>query len=373
MVPVRKQTAGRIIRTGWSDAGGSLTASVRADVAASSALSARTRTLLGILLLLAALSVLLPGAIWRSSDPEEAAREYLDALVSGDLEALRPHLAPGDGALDVALAPEVLAATSGRVEAYTIDAVAISGSNALVTVTLDSGSTTARTTLALRARVEGAFVAVRWELVPVELPVLDLAPFTGTTELLLNGQAVNIPVSGLREGLLLPEAITLRVLPGTYVISLPPMHAPLVPRARTVAVPPRLGAWRSGLVDVGYDLAAVGEHAATQTIQDTLAYCSRETSPHPLGCPFSVDLPAGAHGSWRILNPPVVQYLGMVTGPLTFSGRGLVAEFTEAPAEVGAPAVSHRVTVDFGAFVAYREGGYEVDRWNVIAQRATLR
>lgn len=367
MVPVRKQTAGRIIRTGWSDAGGSLTASVRADVAAGPAFSARTRTILGVLLLLAALSVLLPGAIWRSSVPEEVAEEYLDALVSGDLEALRPHLAPGDGALDVALAPPVLAATSGRAEAYTIDEVEISGSNALVTATLDNGSTTARTTLALHARVEGAFAPVRWDMVPVQLPLLDLAPLTGTTELLLNGQAVDIPVSRLREGLLLPEAITLRVLPGTYVISLPPMHAPLVPRARTVTVPPRLGAWRSGLVDVGYDLAAVGEHAATQTIQDTLAHCARETSPRPVGCPFRADLPAGALESWRILTPPVVQYLGMVAGPLTFSGRGLVAEFTEAPAEAGAPAVSHRVTVDFGAFVGYRDGGYEVDRWNVIA------
>lgn len=371
MVPVRKQTAGRIIRTGWSDAGGSLTASVRTEVTAGPALGARPRTALGILLLLAALSVLLPGAIWRSPDPQEVAREYLDALVSGDLEALRPHLTSADGALDVALTPGMLAATSGRVEAYTVDAVEISGSNALVTATLDNGSTTARTTLAVHARVEGAFVPVRWDMVPVQLPVLDLAPFTGTTELLLNGQVVDIPESGLREGLLLPEVVTLRVLPGIYVISLPPRHAPLVPRARTVNVPPRLGAWHSGLVDVGYDLAPAGEYAATRAIQDTLAYCTRESSPLPLGCPFSVDLPAGAHGSWRILNPPVVQYLGMVTGPLTFSGRGLVAEFTEAPAEVGAPAVSHRVTVDFGAFVAYRRGGYEVDRWNVIAQRVT--
>ncbi|MGP9538144.1 hypothetical protein ACT3SP_09030 [Brachybacterium sp. AOP43-C2-M15] len=359
-----------------------------------------------VVTVIALLAVALPWILLRHEGPEEVVEKYLQALIDGDGAAVREHMSPLEGALGTALSDAVLAATRGGIADFTIDRVHLRGTAATVVVTLRSEREEHRTVLALSARAVGPFAPVVWEMAPVQFPTLNVSPLTGTDALIINGQRLAIPEVEYTERGANRVGVVLQVLPGSYTIELPPAQPPLVSRTRVVEVPPVLGRWYSGLIDVDYGLTPSAEAQVRSTIRSEIRDCARSTSPRPAGCPFFAALPAGTIGTWTVTELPEIAYTGMFGDVFRFQGKGLVAEYTvrvpapeggagEAPtatttllpvgqrgegsrAEVGrveASAEAGDVLVTstlFGTSITLGPDGYELTDWHYAATRLVV-
>lgn len=388
----REQGPGQVLRTGGCDAGGSPAARPRAG----------PRRVLVAALVLAMLAVALPGLLLREPDPAGVAREYLDALVDGDLATVRGHLDPVTGALDIALTPEIRAATDDGLTGYTIDEVTVQGSRAEVLASLHSPGARHTARLTLSAHPEGLLRTPRWELDPVTLPVLQINPLSSTHVLLLNGQALQVPPLRRTGEDADHRELLLHVLPGRYTIALPPATGPFVPRTGEVLVPPVVGPWRTGTLVLDYSLTRFSDSQARGAILGALADCARSTSPQPADCPFGLDLPTGTTGTWRLVTSPEISYVTLRGNDVEYRGTGLVAEFTEAgpdqamsPADGREPARSgttgvlegtraslgdggqgtsdaprvHRATIDFAVSLRRVPTGFRIEDWGYTSQR----
>lgn len=408
MVPERRRLPGRVLRTGWTEADGPLgvpagpghEAPGQAGPGAPRPRRQGPRRLAAVLVVLTLLAVALPWVLLRGQDPEAVARDYLEALVTGDLEIVRDHLSPVEGALEVALSDPVRTATPGGITGYTIDGSVQRGGTATVRATLHNVREAHPVVLSLTAVPEGPLRTLRWELEPVVLPIMVVGPRVSTGELLLNGQRLEIPEvhwTGRRTD---RAGVVLHVLPGRYTVELPPARTPLVPRLADVYVPPVLGQWQTGMITVDYGLTHPGEARARSVILGALARCLHSTVARPPDCPVGADLPPGTRGSWRLVELPEISYAEMMGDTLDFRGRGLVAEFTELPGpaasgmpgpvptarETTAPGSTapeaasglaqvprvHRVTVDFGATLRHGRTGFTVESWGYTTLRPWL-
>ena len=347
MIPERKQTPGRIIRMGWTVAGS-------IDAAASETppphlpgaeaqlgdaipphrrrkrIGSRLRTAIAVLTVVGLLGIALPWLLLRHDGPEEVAREYLDAVISGDMETVRRHVSPVGGTLDTAINAAVHQATTEGIADYEIGRVDLHGTSAEVTATLRNRREQHRTVLHLHATPAGPFSPVTWELSPGQLPILTISPLTGTDSILLNGQLLEIPEVLFSERGANRMGVVLHVLPGSYAIELPPAQPPLTSRTRVIYVPPVLGQWQTGMIDIDYRLSPPAEARARSVIRAEIAQCAESTSPQPAGCPFAVDLQAGTVGSWTVTQQPEIEYMNMLGDSFEFRGEHLVAEFTVA-------------------------------------------
>ena len=283
MIPERKQTPGRIIRTGWPvagsiDAAASQTTPPRpgsADERLGAEISlrhqgsvprrrrirtrSRLRTTIATITVIGLLPIALPWLLLRLEGPDDVTREYLDAVISGDMETVRRHVRPVEGTLDIAISAAVHRATAGGIAGYVIDRVDLHGTSAEVTATLRNRREEHRTVLALHATSAGPFSPVTWELEPIQLPILTVSPLTGTDSLLLNGQQFEIPEVLFSERGANRIGVVLHVLPGSYAIELPPPQPPLTSRPRVIYVPPVLGQWQTGMIDIDYGLSLPAE------------------------------------------------------------------------------------------------------------------
>lgn len=371
MVPGRSQDSGRTIPLGWSEAERSSAARspTRTPSRGEGPRPRRDATRPGrgvsapALLLLATL-LILPVLVDRVERPEDVVRDYLEALVAADAEALGPFLAAPEGALDLALTPEIAHAADDRVLAYSLERVEVRGLEAVVTASLRSGRELRTVDFVLHGRSIGHFGTVRWRLTPVRLPQLDLALPVGASRLLVNGVEMQIPEVTWRPGLLTPRLLTLRVLPGTYRIALPTQGRPVVAHPVEIRAPLREVAWWSGRVEVGVDLDPAEVSTATALLHDELETCTRSTSSQPVGCPFSVDLPNTVRGDWEIRTSPRLRYFRTSGGAFDFSGRGLVAAFTERSGAGADPGRVHVVRRDIAASVEHVAGGYQLAAWH---------
>lgn len=347
MIPQRKQTPGRIIRTGWTVAGSidaaTSAASPRHRHSAEGQLDRaipprrqgkhighRLRTTIVVITVIGLLGIALPWLLLRHEGPEDVAREYLDAVISGDMETVRRHVSPVSGTLDTAINAAVHQATAGGIADYVIDRVDLHGTSAEVTATLRNRREQHRTVLRLHATAAGPFSPVTWELAPVQLPILSISPLTGTDSILLNGQLLEIPEVLFSERGANRMGVVLHVLPGSYAIELPPAQPPLTPRTRVIYVPPVLGQWQTGMIDIDYLLSLPAEARVRSVIRAEIARCAQSSSPQPAGCPFAVDLPVGTIGSWTVTQQPEIEYKNMLGNSFQFRGENLVAEFTVA-------------------------------------------
>ena len=352
MIPERKQMPGRIIRTGWPVAGsidaaasettpphlGSADEQLGEEILPRHQGSvprrrrirtrSRLRTTIATITVIGLLSIALPWLLLRHEGPDDVTREYLDAVISGDMETVRRHVRPVDGTLDTAITAAVHQATAGGIASYTIDRVDLRSTSAEVTATLRNRREEHRTVLRLHATSAGPFSPVTWELDPIQLPILTISPLTGTDSLLLNGQLLEIPEVLFSERGANRIGVVLHVLPGSYAIELPPPQPPMTSRPRVIYVPPVLGQWQTGMIDVDYGLSPPAEARVRSVIRSEIAQCAESTSPRPPGCPFAVDLPEGTVGSWSVTQQPEIDYVNMLGDSFQFRGEHLVAEFT---------------------------------------------
>lgn len=362
-----------------------------------------------MLTVLGLLGIALPWLLLRHDGPDDVAREYLDAVISGDMETVRRHVSPVGGTLDTAINTAVHRATAGGIAEYVIDRVTLHGTSAEVTATLRNRREEHRTVLRLHATTAGPFSPVVWELEPIQLPILSISPLTGTDSILLNGQPLDIPEVQFSERGANRMGVVLHVLPGSYAIELPAAQPPLTSRIRVIYVPPVLGQWQTGMIDIDYGLTLPAEARVRSLLRREIAQCAESTSPHPLGCPFAVDLPEGTVGSWTVTQQPEIEYMNMLGDSFQFRGENLVAEFTvsgragqvplpssspsspepasfaESPDSLAPPALVpvgtaasqrepipgsvHVTSALFGASIHRSEGGYELAAWSYAGNR----
>jgi len=345
--------AGRALTTGWGEgapgpdapapsAGRNAQHRIPADAAAP---SRRARGVLAEIALLLVLVLALPPLLIGGTPAETVARRFLQALVDGNVATVQEHLsAPGD-ALDLALAPEVVAATGARIEGFTLLATRIEDGRAEVHVRLRVGGRSLTTTLHLELRREGSWPRPTWALVPLTLPTVQVGIPVGSSELRLNGRSVTVPADRRPHGTAGLGIITLRVLPGLYEIQAPPRDARLEPVPTRINVPPLLSPWTSVPLQAGYALTDTGREQLVEALRGSLAQCLRSDSPRPVGCPLDAAAALGRSGSWELVVDPEVRVSRGWMGTFTVYALGGVAEFTVPAAEGQAPR-THRVLID---------------------------
>lgn len=315
-----------------------------------------------------------------SPGPEDVARDYLEAIVTGDAATVRAHLAPSSTASDIALTDEVLQQAEDRIRSYSIDSVQIRQGQADLEVTLRGGVGIASISLTLHSSTAGPFSPVSWHLAPVRLPELDLVIPAGATEILLNGVRIDLSeMPATPRGAGNPRNLALSMLPGTYRIELPDRGELLETADMSRSVPVRFGQWRSAFTIVMYELTEAGQQAARQAIRTELAACADSDSARPPGCPFGVDLEVTADGAgvagaetrepvrgrWAITRMPELVHEHTLTPGWIFVGSEGQAQFTTTvtdPATGEDTEEVHVVALDLFA-VVHTPGGEDIEVW----------
>ncbi|WP_422114661.1 hypothetical protein [Brachybacterium sp. UNK5269] len=363
---------GRTIATGWTDSDPSeVGARAQSETGAHATPSAdresapRPLLVIGAIVAILALVLLVPPLLIGGHSARDVAENFLQAVVDGDTTTVREHLGDGDGALDIALVDEVVDGASHRVERFSIDSVELTGSSARVVATLVSPVDSLETTLDLQ-RHNGGFLRLRWELVPVTLPTLRLQVPVGSSEVEVNGQVLEIPERSRPLEAFGLGSLTLRVLPGTYVLHAQELSSAVVTRTARVTLPPVLDEWTSAPVAVSLDLTEAGEEEARRQLNTALEECIKSVFPQPESCPFAAPEDVTEEGTWSIESPPLLTGLsGGQEGVFEFAGTLTVAEFT-IPAGTGAGrATVHTIEAYGGALAVVDRDGRVHAQWTL--------
>lgn len=315
---------GRTIPTGWSDAGpGGGTAAPGDHRRASDgppgdgatladgpdpALARRPRPLLvaGVITSVLALVLLLPPLLLGGATARETVEDYLAAVVAGDAEVVREHLAVQEGVLDIAVSDPVIASTGDRIQRFSIDQVSVDGDRAEVVATVYGDDDALTTVLRLRRHRSGPLRDQVWHLQPLRLPVLRVEVPVGTETLEINGHTLVIPPEQRpRESFGLGELL-LYVVPGTIEVRAPEIGDHLAPVPVRVNFPHLFGDWTSHRVAAGYEPTAEGTRQITEMLTGSLEQCLRSTAARPEGCPLSAPAEVRGPGSWELLRGPTV-------------------------------------------------------------------
>lgn len=373
----REPPTGRTIAVGWPAGTPARPAGRGREAAPSAARTAptvadpasrRPRRIVGLVALLLVLVIGLPAVLLGGESAEDAAAEFLDAVVAGDSAIIRAHAAPTGNSLEIALTDAVLTRAEGRVQDYSIDAVTTRGGAAVVVATFRSPRTSGRVVLRLDRQLRGPLQRPDWVLRPVSLPVLLLEmPVTGRA-LVVNGHELRIPAAqrpGQAYGV---SNVRLRVLPGTYRVSTQAVGERLDPRPAQVAVPPVLGHWVSAPVPLELELTDVGQRQLLDRARDSLEACLASSSPRPDRCPFAAPDTVTATGSWDLLGTPELA-TGGHDGGFYEVGASFRAAFT-VEAAGGDPASRpeervHPVAVEARAVAVLGRHGQLTPHWVV--------
>ena len=330
----------------------------------------RPLLLVGAVAAILALVLVLPPVLLGGVPAEEVAERYLEAVVAGDAETVREHLAPQEDVLDIALTDQVLAATRDPIERFSIDEVRIDGDRAEIIATLTLGDNALETTLHLARHREGMLRRQVWELRPVQLPVVSVEIPVGSDALRVNGTLLEIPAAQQPREAFGMSAIRLHVLPGTIELRAQEIGDHVIPREVGVDVPPVLGDWTGRSAGAGYELTDQGTQELSAQLVDSLEECAGSSSPRPPGCPLAAPPEASGPGSWELVGVPDIR--------VAEQDRGLIvlmviaaAEFTVAPggsdtasdsaARTAAPQ-THRVEVEArAAALLDRDGRFSAD------------
>ncbi|MGO1977035.1 hypothetical protein [Brachybacterium tyrofermentans] len=330
--------------------------------------ASRRRRVLAVgsaLLLVLALTLGLPRLLSATTGPEQAATDFLQALVDGDLERVREHVEHAPDASGAALTSPILEAAGDRLESFTIDEVEVDGDTATVTVTLDNGSTTTTSRLPLAARDDGAFSPVRWELEPVQLPEFLLDVPLGVQEITVNG--VRLPIADLNvEQNLYSPRVALQLLPGTYQVTLGDPGPWQEPVEVSLSAPPTLGTWRKPIEGAVPALSAEGRQEVQGQVDALPRDCPGTASTLSGDCPFALAGPeeptadpSDPTGTWTLVDPIPVDSRGVDSFLWLLDGAG-TAQFTPDDAASGAeddagdaPGLRSPVVLDAVAYVDF--------------------
>ncbi|GAA4521222.1 hypothetical protein GCM10023160_07810 [Brachybacterium paraconglomeratum] len=308
-----------------------------------------------------ALVLVLPGLLLGGGSPEDPVREYLDALVAGDVTTVREHLAASEETSDIALTHEVLAAATDRISSYTIDTVHTGGGQATVTASLVSSTGIQQASFTVRSQAASSFSPAAWELVPVAATEFVITVPEGVQELLIN--AVPIPLSGQpsREGMYGQQLLVLRLLPARYDLELPARSERLTPAVETVSIPMQTDQLRRAGVVLGYELSTQGREDVTAQVDAILGECAAATTAAPPDCPFYAFTdsrpggPAeGSHavgaaesfaesGTWQVTAPSTYQIERWISASWSVTSDTGYAVFTAAPGADGSAGTSQIV------------------------------
>lgn len=296
--------------------------------AATSSPSVRRRRLLIALgaaaALVLALLVGLPRLGEEADGPEEVAQGFLQSLVDGDLDAVRSHASTAEDSSSAALTAEVLGAATDRVRGFEILDVERDAGTATVTASLDSGTAQREVTMSLTATSAGAFSPVRWEIVPVELPEVQLSLPMGTERIEVNGIPLDVHDLAVTGNPDAPRA-TLQLLPGTYDFSVPVESTWLQSSTGTITVPPLLGTWRKPFDLMGHEMNDAGTQEVESLVDAALQVCLESTAEVPGQCPRGL---GDGVGGWTPGSPlelrlePVGDFLWIFSGTLADAPGG---------------------------------------------------
>ena len=312
-----------------------------------------------------ALVLVLPRLLLGGASPEDPVRDYLDALVAGDVVTVREHLTDSAETSDAALTSEVLRAARHRITSYTIDTVQIEGGQAMVTASLSSGTGVQQAAFTVRSQAPSSFAPATWELLPVAAPEFVVTVPEGVQELLIN--AVPIPLSGQpsREGMYGQQLLTLRLLPGSYELELPARSERLIPVVEDVSISMQTDELRRAGAVLGYELSTQGREEVTAQVDAVLEECAATTTAAPPNCPFfaftdsrpggpvegSDDsgvaepsaAPSAAPGTWQVTAPSNYRIERWISASWSITSDTGYAVFTAAPGADGSAGTSQIV------------------------------
>lgn len=225
--------------------------------------------------------LVLPSFVFVDS-PERAAREYLDALVEGDVEVLAAHSESLRGATGATLAGPIYQAAQDRVTSYRIDAVEASQTAATVQVTLDDGTEQKQTELSLTAHSAEPFAPVDWRVDPIPLTSALVTYPLGTLEIQVNGVA--LPIADLTPQIddMGQPTVAIALLPGTYEIAMPDAGEYLDPITASVTAPAQLTIAGPRRGETSYGLSELGHQYVIDEVVRQLEECL-STNADPLG------------------------------------------------------------------------------------------
>ncbi|MDN5900972.1 MAG: hypothetical protein L0H74_12990, partial [Brachybacterium sp.] len=252
-----------------------------------SRLSRRSRRVIAacaVLVLVGALLIALPRLLGATTGPEQVTREFLQAVVDGDLETVRAHAQAAPNA--AVLTPQMLDGAEDGLDTFEIHQVTVEAGTATVTASLRTGTARGEATFTLTSTDTGAFSPAVWELTPVELPRLRLDLPFGVQEIAIEG--VSVPVAELRTATeTFESSVVLQLLPGTYEVALPEPPPWLEAPQITLEVPPAFGDTAIPRHDVHFTLDETSQAEVQHQIDAALEDCMASTSSTPEGCPFA--------------------------------------------------------------------------------------
>lgn len=315
--------------------------------------------------------LVLPWLLGGREGPEDAVREYLDALVTGDVELALEHVDDEHPASNALLNDQIYSAATDKVRSYAIDSVEVDGWRASVEATLDNGIEQRTSTFTLTGQSPNYYSPLEWSLDPVVLPEVKLVAPPIAAEVIINGVAV--PLGDLQVPVANPDAagfafeFALRLLPGTYEVTLPEADDLTVPGTVELAAVPEFGKHRSATQVITYGLTTAGEEEVRSMIGAHLTLCEEYVHERqPIDCPFFLpsDDPATKRapgepsgGTWKVIEQPTLEISPSMHGTHDITGIGGIAEFTPHPSPDGTTWNSHRVDFDVHAVAAIGPDG----------------
>ena len=232
----------------------------------------RVAAVLGAVALLVLAWAVLPALLF-GEGPEDVAREYLDALVEGDVETAVQLSALPDGTGTGVMTDEIYAAATDRITSYRIDQVEVEGGTATVHVTTEAGGQERRGTLTLTSGSGGVLSPVKWSLDPVpptELPVQLAQDFT---QILVNGIPIDLEQLVQRTDPYGMGMALIPLLPGTYEVALPASGDIAVGVPMTVHALPTFTARPLPPLVLAHELTDAGLDVVQEQITDQLETC----------------------------------------------------------------------------------------------------
>lgn len=224
------------------------------------------------------------------SQTEKLVRDYLDAVVDGDIEAAMDMDGTANVASEVLLTNAVYRNTSNRITSFRILATGPADipEATWVTVRTVQESGTATTTFTVRSAKDG-----RLRLLPASLGYLDVLPGP-------DGAVPTVNLATVPEG----HAVTLHAFPGTYTLTgTSTVDFEVAPTTTTLT-----GFAAHGAVTPSAALTDRGREAISAAAVSYLADCAergdRAVSPD---CPFSIDTSDTwwTSSRWIVGNPSV--------------------------------------------------------------------
>lgn len=243
-----------------------------------------------------ALAIVVPPAA-RQAQPDIPVRAYLQALTKGDVPAALKlgRITPAAG--DRLLTTAAYATASDRITSFTITSVRVEGDTAIVGARVRQGGTGYTATFATE-RESGFPGLTPWRLAAQQLPQLDIA-VTGPSGLPVTVAGVTLTTKA--------DAMSQRVLPGTYVVAAAP-NPDYTVASQTVRATFTAAAHPAQLTVA---LTAAGKAKAQESASAWIAKCAASTDLVPSGCPFHSAVEPGItvlDGHWTVSAQPTLAF-----------------------------------------------------------------